>query len=126
MIQVKCGSCGHLGDIEDFDSVFCNGPEDYQCPKRGAFFQRQVSETEKDFYSSVQLFRLIESKKALFAGQVESEGFLDRFFLFGERYIRVRKNLEKRTLQHTLLNRMESYKVTLELSTLKHANKKGA
>lgn len=116
MIQVKCGSCGHLGDIEDFDSVFCNGPADYQCPKCSVFFQRKISDTERDFYSAVELFRLIENKKASFAGIVETDKYLDKFFLYGERYIRVRKNLKNRTLQHVMLNYQDSYKVTLKLS----------
>lgn len=116
MIKVKCGSCGHIGDIEDFDSVFCNGPADYQCPKCGAFFQRKISDTEKDFYSAVELFRLIEHQKAPYAGQVETDDYLDKFFLYGDRYIRVRKNLKNRTLQHVMLNFNESHKVALQLS----------
>jgi hypothetical protein len=119
MIQVTCASCGHLGDIEDFDTVFCNGPADYQCPQCGAFFQRKIDATERDFYAAVELFRLIETKTAVFAGQVASADYLDKYFLFGQRYIRVRHNLKTRTLQHVMLNDQESLKVASALDAQK-------
>lgn len=118
MLQVKCGSCGHLGDIEDFESVLCNGPADYQCPKCSAFYQRKICKSEKDYYTSVELLKLIYRGFAKFTGKFESDKFIDKYFLYGERYIRVRNELKHRTIQCRLLNLQESYKVTLDLRML--------
>lgn len=108
MIQIKCGECGHLDQAEKFESVFCNGPEDYQCPNCGFFHQRKLSDAQKKAYTTVQLSGLISSGHAVYTGQISNDGHTDKYYKMGDRYFRIRMANGDEKPAHRIFNHRES------------------
>jgi hypothetical protein len=115
MIQVKCGECGHLDQAEKFESVFCNGPEDYQCPNCGYFYQRKLSDAQKKAYIGIHLAGLITSGHAVYVGQIATDGQTDKYYKRGEQYFRIRSVNSNEIPECRFFNCRESKNVTCYL-----------
>jgi hypothetical protein len=112
MIQIKCGECGHLDQAEKFESIFCNGPEDYQCPNCGYFHQRKLSDTQKKAYTEILLSGLISSGHAVYIGKITNDDHTDKYYRMGIQYLRIRTVNGDETPAHRIFNHRESKNIT--------------
>lgn len=111
--------------VEKFASVFCSGPEDYQCPKCGYFCRRKFSDSKKDDLTSVQIEGLISGGHAVYAGRIATDAHIDKYYKMGERYFRIRTVNGDATTSYRIFDRRESNNITRYLLPIMHCDTTG-